>query len=123
MDANEAAQLIFNEGYEKYRAQNYDSALEYFNLSGDVATDGKMRGQANFWSGMIFYQRGIAAAKSQNAKAARAAKPLFERALNFLQGTGVQTYADETRGVNLGQTISAVRQYIDIQNQLIKRGI
>ena len=41
----------------------------------------------------------------------------------FLRGAGVDTYASETRGVNLGQTISAVTQYIDIQNQLIKRGI
>ena len=122
MDANEASQVIFNEGYEKYRAQNYDSALQYFDLSGDIATEGKMRGQANFWSGMIFYQRGIAAAKPQTAKAARTAQPLFERALGFLTGSGVETYASETRGVNLGQTISAVRQYIDIQKTIIKRG-
>jgi tetratricopeptide (TPR) repeat protein len=123
MDATAAAQLVFNEGYEKYRAQSYESALAYFDLSRDLASDAKGRGQANFWSGMVFYQRGIAAAKPQNARAARASKPLFERALSFLQASGVETYAAETRGVNLGQTISAVRQYIDIQNQLIKRGI
>ena len=70
----------------------------------------------------IFYQRGIAAAKPQNAKAARAALPLFQRALSYLQGSGVESYASETRGVNLSQTVSAVRQYIDIQNQIIKRG-
>ena len=122
IEAATAAQLVFNEGYEKYRAQNYDSALSYFNVSGDLAADAKARGQANFWSGMIYYQRGIAAAKPQNARAARAALPLFQRALGFLQGSGVETYAAETRGVNLGQTISAVRQYIDIQNQIIKRG-
>ena len=119
----EAAQMVFNEGYEKYRAQNYDAALSYFNASGDLADDARTRGQANFWSGMIFYQRGIAAAKAQNAKAARAAKPLFERALNYLQGSGVETYAASTQGVQLDRTIGAVRQYIDIQNQLIKRGI
>ncbi|HEY0305246.1 MAG TPA: hypothetical protein VGC44_09740, partial [Longimicrobiales bacterium] len=67
-------------------------------------------------------QRGIAAAKPQNAKAARAALPLFQRALSYLQGSGVEAYASETRGVNLSQTVSAVRQYIDIQNQIIKRG-
>ena len=48
--------------------------------------------------------------------------PLVQRALSFLQGSGVEAYAAETRGVNLPQTISAVRQYIDIQNQLINRG-
>lgn len=123
VDAGEAAQMVFNEGYERYRAQNWDSALQFFQTSGELAGDAKGRGQANFWSGMIYYQRGIAVAKPQNAKAARAAKPLFERALNYLQGAGVETYAGETRGVNLNQTVSAVRQYIDIQNQLIKRGI
>jgi hypothetical protein len=91
-------------------------------MSGELAGDAKARGQANFWNGMIFYQRGIAAAKPQNARAARAALPLFQRALSYLQGSGVETYAAETKGVNLSQTISAVRQYIDIQNQIIKRG-
>lgn len=122
VDAGEAAQMVFNEGYEKYRAQNWDSALQYFQTSADLATEAKARGQANFWSGMIFYQRGISAAKPQNVKAARAALPLFQRALSYLQGSGVEAYAADTRGVNLSQTISAVRQYIDIQNQIIKRG-
>lgn len=123
IEANEAAQFVFNAGYERYRAQNFDQALRYFGMSGDLAGDAKARGQANFWSGMIFYQRGIAAAKPQNTKAARAALPLFQRALSFLQGSGVEAYAAETRGVNLAQTISAVKQYIDIQNQIIKRGL
>ncbi len=123
VEAGEASQMVFNEGYERYRAQNWDSALQFFQTSGELATEAKARGQANFWSGMIYYQRGITAAKPQNAKAARAALPLFQRALGFLQGTGVETYAAATQGVNLSQTVSAVRQYIDIQNQLIKRGI
>jgi tetratricopeptide (TPR) repeat protein len=122
VEAGEAAQMVFNEGYERYRTQNWDNALQFFQTSGELASEAKARGQANFWSGMIFYQRGIAVAKPQNAKAARAALPLFQRALTYLQGSGVETYASETKGVNLGQTISAVRQYIDIQNQIIKRG-
>ncbi len=120
--ADEAAQMVFNAGYERYRDQNWDSALSFFQTSGELAESAKARGQANFWSGMIFYQRGVKAAEKQNAASARAALPLFQRALSFLQGSGVETYASETRGVNLGQTISAVRQYIDIQNTLIKRG-
>jgi tetratricopeptide (TPR) repeat protein len=122
MEAPTAAQLLFNAGYEKYRAQQYNDALDYFTASGNLSDDAKLKGQANFWSGMIFYQRGIAAAKPQTAKAAREAKPLFERALGYLQGSGVETYARETPGVNLGQTISAVRQYITIQDTIIKRG-
>jgi tetratricopeptide (TPR) repeat protein len=123
MDASTAAQLVFNQGYESYRAQNWDNALRFFQTSGELATEAKARGQANFWSGMIYYQRGIATAKPQNAKAAKAALPQFQRALSFLQGSGVEAYASDTRGVNLAQTVSAVRQYIDIQNQIIKRGI
>ena len=122
MESGTAAQLVFNQGYEAYRAQNWDRALNFFQASGDIATEAKEKGQANFWSGMIFYQRGIAAAKAQNVAAARASLPMFNRALGFLQGSGVETYAGATRGVNLSQTISAVRQYIDIQNQIIKRG-
>lgn len=119
---DEASQLVFVQGYEAYRKQDWNSALTFFESSASLAQSAKNRGQANFWSGMIFYQRGITAAKPQNARAARAALPLFQRALSYLQASGVETYASETRGVNLGQTVSAVRQYIDIQNQIIKRG-
>ena len=122
VDQDEAAQMVFNAGYERYRQQNWDAALNYFQTSGELASAPKARGQANFWSGMIFFQRGVNAAKPQNAAAGRASLPLFQRALNYFQGAGVQQYAAETRGVDLAQTISAVRQYIDIQNQLIKRG-
>jgi len=120
-DANEAAQAVFVEGFEKYRANSFDSALDYFALARDLATDAKTRGQTNFWTGMIHYQRGIAVAKPQTAKAARSALPMFQRALEYFQGGGVDTYASSTRGVNLSQTISAVRQYIDIQNTIIKQ--
>lgn len=122
VEAGVAAGLIFREGFEKYRANNFDAALDYFAAAREVSTDAKDRGQANFWSGMVFYQRGIAASKPQTPKSARAALPIFQRALALLQGEGVETYANSTRGVNLSQTLSAVRQYIDIQKQIIKRG-
>lgn len=118
----EAAQAVFIEGFTKYRANDFDTALDYFAVSRDLAGDSFSKGQANFWTGMVHYQRGIAVAKPQTAKAARAALPIFQRALEFLTSTGVSEYASETKGINLSQTISAVRQYIDIQNQIIKRG-
>jgi tetratricopeptide (TPR) repeat protein len=122
VDGNEAAQVVFAEGFEHYRSQDWDDALSHFTVARDLATEAKARGQANFWSGMIFYQRGIGIAKPQTTKAARAALPIFQRALEYLQGSGVEAYAAGTRGVNLSQTVGAVKQYIDIQNQIIKRG-
>jgi tetratricopeptide (TPR) repeat protein len=121
-DGNEAAQVVFAAGFEDYRTQDWDDALAHFTVARDLATEAKARGQANFWSGMIFYQRGIGIAKPQTTKAARAALPIFQRALEYLQGAGVEAYGSSTRGVNLSQTIGAVKQYIDIQNQIIKRG-
>lgn len=121
LDADLAANLVFRQGFEQYRANNYDTALDYFAAARDLANDAKGRGIANFWSGMVFYQRGIAVAKPQTAKAARSALPLFQRARDLLQSNGVDDYAASTKGVNLGQTLSAVKQYIDIQNQIIKR--
>jgi len=121
-DPNEAAQVVFAAGFEDYRAQDWDDALAYFTVARELATEAKSRGQANFWSGMIFYQRGIGIAKPQTTKAARAALPIFQRALEYLQGAGVDAYAAGTRGVNLSQTVGAVKQYIDIQHQIIKRG-
>jgi len=122
VDANEAAQAVFVEGYDRYRASDWDDALEHFAASRDLATDAAKKGQANFWSGMVYYQRGIAAAKPQNAKAARAAMPLLERALSFFQGAGVEAYAAATPGVKLSDTIGGVRKYIDFSKELIKRG-
>lgn len=121
-DPNEVAQVVFAEGFDHYRSQDWDDALAHFAVAREIATEAKARGQANFWSGMIYYQRGIGIAKPQTAKAARAALPVFQRALEYLQGSGVEAYAAGTRGVNLSQTVGAVRQYIDIQNQIIKRG-
>jgi tetratricopeptide (TPR) repeat protein len=122
MEANEASQAVFVEGFEKYRANEWDRAQDYFATARDLASDAKMRGQANFWIGMIYYQRGIAVAKPQTPKAARAALPLFRQAQDYFQGNGVEAYGSATPGVRLGQTLSAVKQYIDIQNQIIKRG-
>ncbi|MGQ0562761.1 MAG: hypothetical protein ACT443_12915, partial [Gemmatimonadota bacterium] len=121
VDAELATNLIFREGFETYRANNFDAALDYFGAAREVAADAKSLGMANFWIGMVHYQRGINAAKPQTKPAARAALPHFQRALSSLQGDGVSEYAASTSGVNLSQTISAVRQYIDIQNQIINR--
>jgi tetratricopeptide (TPR) repeat protein len=121
-DADEAAQAVFVEGFDRYRANEWDTALNYFAVSRDLGKSDKMKGQANFWSGMIYYQRGIPVAKTQTPKAAREALPLFQHALDYFQGNGVDAYAAATPGVKLGATISAVKQYIDIENQIIKRG-
>lgn len=123
VDADDAATAVFNEGLERYRAQAWDAAIDYFSVAKDLANDAAKKGGANFWTGMVYYQRGIAVAKPQKAAAAKQALPIFQRALEYFQGTGVEAYAAATRGVNLNQTLSAVRQYIDIQKQIIKRGV
>lgn len=121
VDAELATNLVFREGFEKYRANQFDTALDYFAAAKSLAPDAKSTGMANFWTGMVHYQRGIAASKPQTKASARSALPHFQRAQSALQGEGVSTYASSTQGVNLGQTQSAVKQYIDIQNQIIKR--
>jgi tetratricopeptide (TPR) repeat protein len=121
IDGALATNLVFREGFEKYRANQFDTALDYFSAAKSLATDAKGVGMANFWTGMVHYQRGIAASKPQTKASARAALPHFQRAQSALQGEGVTEYASSTQGVNLGQTLSAVRQYIDIQNQIISR--
>ncbi|MGQ0813322.1 MAG: tetratricopeptide repeat protein [Gemmatimonadota bacterium] len=121
VDAEAATNLVFREGFEKYRANSFDAAIDYFTAARSLAPDAKSTGMANFWIGMVHYQRGIAAAKPQTKPSARAALPHFQRAQTALQSEGVSAYASSTQGVNLGQTLSAVRQYIDIQNQIINR--
>jgi tetratricopeptide (TPR) repeat protein len=121
VDADLATNLVFREGFEKYRANQFDAALDYFGAAKSLAGNAKSTGMANFWTGMVHYQRGIAASKPQTKVSARAALPHFQRAQSSLQGEGVTEYASATQGVNLAQTLSAVRQYIDIQNQIISR--
>lgn len=119
MTADDAANAIFRPGFEAYRASKFDTALDYFAAAREIATSGKVKGMANYWSGLVYYQRGIPVAKPQTTKAAKEALPLFQRALSYLQGEGVQEYAAATRGVNVGQMVDAVQQYIKIQNQVI----
>jgi tetratricopeptide (TPR) repeat protein len=121
VDAALATNLVFREGFEKYRANQFDTALDYFSAAKSLAPDAKSIGMANFWTGMVHYQRGIAASKPQTKASARAALPHFQRAQAALQAEGVSQYAAGTQGVNLAQTTSAVKQYIDIQNQIISR--
>lgn len=123
IDADDASLVVFTEGSERFRANKYDSALEYFSLARELAQSNVRKGAANFWTGMVFYQRGraVAGTGNQTAKQARQALPIFQRALEYLQGAGVEEYAASVKA-NLGQTISGVKQYIDIENQYIKRG-
>lgn len=121
VDAELATNLVFREGFEKYRANDFSEALDFFDAAKSLAPDAKSIGMANFWAGMVHYQRGIAASKPQTKASARAALPHFQRAQNALEGEGVSVYASSTEGVNLGQTTSAVKQYIAIQNQIISR--
>ncbi|MBI4408128.1 MAG: hypothetical protein HY561_00375, partial [Gemmatimonadetes bacterium] len=121
IESDEAARAVFSAGYnEKFRKGQQDAALDYFSLARELATAAQTRAMGSFWSGWVLYQRGIRVQQPSTAASAKEALPLFERALDFFQQSG--PYAETQSSINLQKVIDATKQYIEIQQLLIKRG-
>lgn len=118
IEAQQVATLIFAEGYNKYQAKQYDTALDLFALSKDFATDDKMKAQANFFGGVIYFQRASEAHKPQTLASAKASLPLFQRALEFFQSS--TAYAEQAQAIN--QYIDTIRKYVEYEKAVIERG-
>jgi hypothetical protein len=105
---------IFGVAYnEKFKTGKQDEALEYFSLVRDVASSPETKGMANFWTGLVWYQRATNAAKPNTLAASKSAVPLFQRALEYFGQADV--YAASESGVRnqLSQMEGYSRQFIE----------
>ncbi|HEY8469345.1 MAG TPA: tetratricopeptide repeat protein [Longimicrobiales bacterium] len=120
LDPDALARNVLNYGYtEKFQKGDRRGALPYMELVRELNTTPITRGLASYLAGFALLEMGIAAQEPQTAESARAALPLFQKALQYFEDA--RPYA-EANNVDLTGPISNARDYIEIQEALIKRG-
>lgn len=123
-DADRMAQLIFADAYSKgLDGQNPNRNLDYgiqgMEIARSFELSAEIQAQMDFWHGYGLYLKGVAVQEPNTLASAQASLPIFERSLPLLRAGS--TYAP-TVGVNSGQIIGNIEQYIEIQNAIIRRG-
>lgn len=119
--ADDLARAIFSYAYnQQYRKGQVDAAIRLFELTREFATTPQTRAMAAFWIGFPLYERGRKVQEPQTVESAKEALPIFQRALENFEQSG--PYAETERSINLPNIIAATKQYIEIQELLIKRG-
>lgn len=119
--ADNAANMVFNEAYTN-GFQKQDWA---YSIRGMVAakqlpnTSTRMKEQLNFWQGLSVFQRTIPLAQAQDIAAARASLPGFQEAQTLLNQAGGYP---ASVGTDIAPTMSALTQFIEIQEMIIRRG-
>lgn len=116
---NDVASLLF--GYVvngPYKNRNWGEAIPILEEAATFAEDAHRKAQIHFFAGYSLLQQGIAVQDGETAAAARRSQPLFQRAKQHLSQADPYT---EQRA-NLANLRSAVDQYLDIQDALIRRG-
>ncbi len=118
LKADVAANLLFGIGYnDKYQKGDKDAALEYFAATRDLAESPETKAMANFWIGLVYYQRGIALAKPGTAAAARKAEPDFEKALTYFNQADAYAQAQPGIRSQLNQMVGYSHKFIDAVNK------
>ncbi|MBI4408625.1 MAG: tetratricopeptide repeat protein [Gemmatimonadetes bacterium] len=121
IESDEAARAVFSAGYnEKFRKGQQEAALEYFMLARELASGAETRAMGSYWSGQVLYQKGLRLQQPGTAASAKDALPIFQRALEFFEQSGA--CGNTQPCPNLQRFIDASKQYIQIQELLIKRG-
>jgi tetratricopeptide (TPR) repeat protein len=116
---DEIARMIFGQGYNtRHKNKQFDTAISYYNVAREFASESATRGMVNFFHGYALFQKGLEVQKPSTAASARAALPLFQEAKRWLDQAGGYTEQASQRA----QLLDNIAQYIEIQNALIKRG-
>jgi tetratricopeptide (TPR) repeat protein len=118
ISADEAAQLVFGIGYNKYfRNNDYDRALDYFGATRDLASSAVTKGQANFWIGSIYFQRGRtlaqAATEAKTQAAAEKAAAQFRQAGTYFDQCAAFTARNPAVARNVQAMTDYIKQYVD----------
>lgn len=114
-----AARLLFAAAINgPYKEKNWSEAVNLLGEALPLAESAQSRAQINFFAGYSLLQWGIAVQDGETAATARRALPLFQRAGEHLGRA--DAYAEQR--ANLPNLRSAVAQYIDIQEAVIRRG-
>ncbi len=123
-DPNQLAMLLFSDAYTNgLDTKNPNRDLDY-GISGMEAAktldlNAETKAQMDFWHGYGLYMKGLALQEPNTLQSAQATKPLFEASIPLLEAGA--SYAPSV-GIPPTQIPDAARQYLDIQNAIIRRG-
>jgi tetratricopeptide (TPR) repeat protein len=121
LESTDAFRIMFRHAHQdKFRAGQLNDAYTVLEQAGPLATAANDRLARNFWMGYFLFEQGRRAQEPQNAESARRAKPMFERALELFQAA--RGYERIEPSANVPALIDNARQFIEIQDALIRRG-
>jgi tetratricopeptide (TPR) repeat protein len=118
-EADVLGRNIAGAGWTQHGRQNqHQQAIEYYRVARDFATSAATRAMINFFHGYAVYQMAERIAQAQTAASARQTLPMFQEALQMMEGAAAYTEQASVRN----QILNAAQQQIEIQNALIRRG-
>lgn len=123
-DPNQLAQLLFSDAYTKgldtkNPNRNLDYGIAGMQAAKTLDLNAETQAQMDFWHGYGLYMKGLALQEPNTLDSARRTQPLFEQSIPLLEAGA--SYAP-TVGIPPTQIPDAARQYLDIQNAIIRRG-
>lgn len=112
--------MIFSYGFSNYvqTGENLQRGIELIQEAKDFDVSAEWREQLDFFHGYSLYLRAEAVQQPQTLESARASKPIFEQAAQYVRaGAG---YAQRS-GQNMQSILDAISQYVEIQDAIIAR--
>jgi tetratricopeptide (TPR) repeat protein len=121
IQTRDAWRIMFRHAHQDhFRAGRLSEAYTVLEQAGPLARADEDRLARNFWMGYFLFEQARRAQEPQTAESARRAKPMFERALELLQAA--RGYERIEASANVPGLIDNTRQFIEIQDALIRRG-
>lgn len=113
------AQRLIKTGYDNFqKAKKYEQAVNYYDAARNIASSERTKAMANFFQGFGIYEQARAIQEKGTVATAKQSLPMFERAKALIEGSAAYTEGASNRA-NL---LNAIKQLIEIQNAIIKRG-
>jgi tetratricopeptide (TPR) repeat protein len=119
--ADQAARQLFADGYNNgFREEDYAYAIRGFAAAKQIPGLGEtLTRQINFWHAFSLYSQIAPVADQQTLQSAQATQPRVQEALRLL--ADVRPYT-QTQDLPLDQVLTALQQYLDINQMIIDRG-
>ena len=118
------ANIFFGIGHRQgVQPENWSKAVQLFRHADGFAEDADVQVKLDFWLGYALLRHGQGLQAPNTLDSAQRTRPMFQESLSRLQGAG--RYAEIESSVNAGQIqnlVDAARQFLEIQDAIIRRG-
>jgi len=112
--------MIFSYGFSNYvqSGENLERGIQLIQEAKAFDVSTEWREQLDFFHGYSLYLRAERVQNPQTLESARASKPIFEQAAQYIRAG--QGYAQRS-GQNMQSILDAISQYLEIQDAIIAR--